>query len=289
MPEGHSVHRLARMLHRSFAGGPVAASSPQGRFAAGSSSIDGLVLERADAWGKHLFLELEDDRIVHVHLGLYGTFLRGSSPAPEPRGAVRLRLESDWWYADLRGPTACDLMGLEGRDAVLKRLGPDPLRRDADVARVVARIGASRAPIGALLMDQSVIAGLGNIYRAELLFRHRVSPFTEGRAVSRRKVLAMWDDIVVLMQDGVRRGRIVTVSPDDVEALSALDTDRPVSDDPELDGGEDTPARRRLRRSTGTYVYQRDGRRCVHCGATVRSDDFYGRRLFWCPRCQRAR
>lgn len=288
MPEGHSVHRLARSLHRTFAGQPVAVSSPQGRFAAGAAELDGTLLERADAWGKHLFLDFDRDRSVHVHLGLYGTFLSGAAPAPEPRGAVRLRLVSPQSYADLRGPTACDVIDPAGRDAILARLGPDPLRRDADRQLAFDRIRSSRAPMGGLLMDQSVIAGLGNIYRAELLFRHRVSPFAEGRAMRPAVLEAMWDDIVVLMKDGVRRGRIVTVEPGERESLAALDVDRPSSDDPELDGGEDTLAMRRRRRSTGTYVYRREGRPCVRCGSKVRAQDFQGRRLFWCPRCQRA-
>lgn len=286
MPEGHSVHRLARSLHRSFAGEVVRTSSPQGRFTAAAELLDGRRLERAEAWGKHLFLEFEDDLVVHVHLGLYGDFLRGKAPAPEARGAVRLRLEGDRWYADLRGPTACDLIGPDGRAAILARLGPDPLRRDADPAAVRRRITTSRAPVAGLLMDQSVLAGVGNIYRAELLYRHEVSPFTEGRALDGELVDAMWADLVVLMRDGVRRGRIVTLATDDVARLAELDVDRPAADDPELDGGEDTPARRRLRRSTGVYVYRREGRPCLRCGSVVRAEDLQGRRLYWCPGCQ---
>lgn len=286
MPEGHSVHRLARALHRSFAGEVLRTSSPQGRFASGADLLDGRLLERADAWGKHLFLEFEDDLVVHVHLGLYGSFLRAKAPAAEPRGAVRLRLEGERWYADLRGPTACDLVGSEGRAAIQRRLGPDPLRRDADPALVRRRITSSRAPVGGLLMDQSVLAGVGNIYRAELLYRHEVSPFTAGRDLPGDLVDAMWADLVVLMRDGVRRGRIVTVEPDDIATLAALDVDRPAADDPDLDGGEDTPQRRRLRRSTGSYVYRREGRPCLRCGSTVAAQDFQGRRLFWCPGCQ---
>ena len=286
MPEGHSVHRLARALHRSFAGEPVAASSPQGRFDAGARLIDGRVLERADAWGKHLFLDIAGDLVVHVHLGLYGDFLRARTPAPAPVGAVRLRLVGERWYADLRGPTACDVLDPAGRDAILARLGPDPLRRDADPELFRRRVGASRSAIAGLLMDQAVLAGVGNIYRAELLHRHEVSPFTAGRDLPGDLVDAMWRDLVVLMKDGVRRGRIVTVTGDDVVALGALDVDRPSSDDPSLDGGEDTPARRRARRSTGVHVYRRDGRACLRCGSAVRAEDFQGRRLYWCPGCQ---
>ena len=286
MPEGHSVHRLADGLHRTFAGQGLATSSPQGRFTSGAELLDGVVLCGADAWGKHLFLEFERDLILHVHLGLYGSFLTSAIPVDEPRGAVRLRLVGSKSYADLRGPTACDLVGVEGRAAILARLGPDPLRSDAEPERVTRRILSSRAPIGTLLMDQAVIAGIGNIYRAELLFRHGISPFTEGRAVPGGVVEAMWDDISVLMRDGVRRGRIVTVEPHDVARLADLDTDRPSSDDPDLDGGEDTPSLRRRRRDTGSYVYRREGRPCVRCATPISMREVSGRRVYWCPGCQ---
>jgi endonuclease-8 len=286
VPEGHSLHRLARSLTRSFAKRAVQASSPQGRFSAGAALLDGRVLEKAEAYGKHLFVTFAGEQVLHVHLGLYGTWVRSAAPAPEPWGAVRLRLANDTWYADLRGPTACDLVGADGRAAILARLGPDPLRRDADPQRVVDRVTRSRAPVGAMLMDQSVLAGVGNVYRAEVLYRHGVSPYLEGRALPPETVQALWDDLVVLMKDGVRRGRIVTVDPDDVAALAELDHDRPAPDDPELDGGEDTQARRRVRRSTGVYVYRRDGRECLRCGSIIAAADFHGRRLFWCPGCQ---
>ena len=201
------------------------------------------MLEKAEAYGKHLFVAFEGEQVLHVHLGLYGTWVRSAAPAPEPWGAVRLRLVDDTWYADLRGPTACDLVARDGRATILDRLGPDPLRTDADPQKVVDRVTRSRAPVGALLMDQSVLAGVGNVYRAEVLYRHGVSPYLDGRALPSETVQAMWDDLVVLMKDGVRRGRIVTVDPDDVAAIAELDHDRPAPDDPELDGGEDTQAR----------------------------------------------
>lgn len=286
MPEGHTLHRMAATLQRSFGGDVVRASSPQGRFASGARLLDGGTLERAEAFGKHLFLDV-DDHVLHVHLGLYGTWPVVPGPAPDPQGAVRLRLESPRGYADLRGPTACDLVGDAGRAEIVARLGPDPLRPDSDPERFVTRVRGSRAVVGGMLMDQSVVAGVGNIYRAEVLFRHRISPYAEGRALSATTLRAVWDDLVVLMHDGVRRGRIVTVDPADVEPLAALDADRPASDDPELDGDDDSLAMRRRRRSTGAYVYGRAGRPCLRCGRGVRVAELQGRRLYWCGYCQR--
>ncbi|MET0316271.1 MAG: DNA-formamidopyrimidine glycosylase family protein, partial [Rhodococcus fascians] len=92
MPEGHTLHRLARLHQRKFAGAPVEVSSPQGRFTSGAALVDGLVLVRAEAWGKHLLHRYESDLIVHIHLGLYGKFTDQTLPMKEPVGAVRLRM-----------------------------------------------------------------------------------------------------------------------------------------------------------------------------------------------------
>ena len=170
MPEGHTIHRLARRHRSLLRGHAVTASSPQGRFEDGAAVIDGAVLLGTDAWGKHLFHDY-GDHVLHVHLGLYGKFRDGSGTPPEPRGALRLRLVGGGHWLDLRGPTACELLTAPEVESRTARLGPDPLRRGADVDRFLDRVGRSRAPAGTLLLDQSVIAGVGNVYRAEVLLR----------------------------------------------------------------------------------------------------------------------
>lgn len=273
MPEGHTLHRLAGHLGAAFAGRRVAVSSPQGRFAEAAAQLDGSVLEHAEAWGKHLFLAFPGERWVHVHLGLYGKLdvHPDVDEVPEPVGQVRLRLVAadarGRAYADLRGATACELLTGPQRDAVLERQGPDPLRADADPDRAWERIRRSRTPIGALLMDQSVLAGVGNVYRAELLFRHRLDPQRPGRTLRVGQWRAVWDDLVVLMTEGVRTGRIDTVRPEhEPEAMG-----RPPRRDDH--GGE-------------VYVYRRHGQPCLVCGRTVRTTEMAGRNLFWCNRCQ---
>lgn len=261
MPEGHTLHRLAREHRRLLVGRGLRASSPQGRFAEGAALIDGHVLRRAEAHGKHLFHDYGAGRHLHVHLGLYGKWVSSPQPAPAPWGALRLRLETSETYADLRGATACELLtGAEVR-ALLARLGPDPLRRGAEPDAARQRISRSRAPIAGLLMDQSVIAGVGNVYRAELLFRHRVDPYLPGRDLPRETWDAMWADLVTLMRAGVRAGRIVTTDPDD----------RP--------GGPIT-------RERSHYVYRRAGLPCRICGTNVLTAELLARHLYWCPRCQ---
>ena len=137
----------------------------------------------------------------------------------------------------------------ERRAEVIARLGPDPLRPDADPARAWARISRSQRPIGDLLLDQEVVAGVGNVYRAELLFRHRLHPLRPGRTLRVGQWRAMWEDLVVLMGEGVKTGTIDTVRPEHTpEAMG-----RPARDDDH--GGE-------------VYVYRRAGQACHVCGAT---------------------
>ena len=128
---------------------------------------------RGEAHGKHLLLRFDDDQVLHVHLGIYGTYALGPMPAPAPTGAVRLRLAADTGYADVRGPNACELLEPGEAKALRDRLGPDPLRADADPGLAWRRIERSRSPLAVLLLDQTVVAGPGNIYRAEVLFRAR--------------------------------------------------------------------------------------------------------------------
>lgn len=268
MPEGHTLHRLATAIGDAFAGGRVRVSSPQGRFADSARILDDSVLVRAEAYGKHLFVEFDAERYVHVHLGLIGSFDVRPVPVRLPRGAVRLRIASVRAYADLRGPQACDLWTDEQVGVLMSRLGPDPLRPDADPDRAWQRIRRSRTPIAALMMNQNVLAGVGNVYRAELLFRHRLDPFMQGRLLRRREWDGIWADLCALMAEGVQTGRIDTVRPEhEPEAMG-----RP----PRVDdhGGE-------------VYVYRRSGMDCHVCASRVRTEPLAGRNLFWCPRCQR--
>ncbi|MCH9669386.1 MAG: Fpg/Nei family DNA glycosylase [Actinomycetia bacterium] len=267
MPEGHTLHRLARQHQRRFGRAPVIVSSPQGRFADGAAAVSGLVLKKASAWGKHLFHHYDGGRVVHVHLGLYGTFREWPRPdagaQPSPIGQVRMRMLGPDFGTDLRGPTVCEVIETPEIADVVAKLGPDPLRADADPSRAWQRITKSRRTIGALLMDQGVIAGVGNVYRGELLFRHRVDPFRPGTAISPEEFDSMWRDLVALMKVGVRRGKIVVVRPEhDHGAPSYL------------------PGRPR------TYVYRRAGDPCRVCGTEIRTAVLEGRNLFWCPGCQ---
>lgn len=265
MPEGHTLHRLARLHQRRFAGSPVAVSSPQGRFDA--AAVDGQALRRATAWGKHLFHHYEDGAIVHVHLGLYGKFTEWArsvdEPLPDAVGAVRMRMVGAEYGTDLRGPTVCEVIDEAQVADVVARLGPDPIRKDADPAWPWQRFSKSRRPIGALLMDQTIIAGIGNVYRNELLFRHGIDPYRPGQKIGEAEFAEAWTDLVDLMKVGVRRGKIITVRPEHDLGAPSYGPGRP-----------------------RTYVYRRAGESCRVCGTSIRTAELEGRNLFWCPTCQ---
>lgn len=267
MPEGHTLHRLARLHQRRFGRAPVRVGSPQGRFTEGASAVDGRVLRKASAWGKHLFHHYAGAQVVHVHLGLYGTFTEfgAADPAliPDPVGQVRMRMLGAEYGTDLRGPTVCEVISEADIADIVGKLGPDPLRADADPAPAWRRITKSRRPIGALLMDQSIIAGIGNVYRNELLYRHRVDPFRPGTSISADEFDAIWTDLVALMKTGVRTGKIRVVRPEDDHGAPAYGPGRP-----------------------RTYVYRRAGEPCRVCGTTICTVELESRNVFWCPVCQ---
>ena len=263
MPEGHTVARLAKDQTKLLGGRRIEVSSPQGRFAADAARIDGRILTSVESFGKHLFYHWDSGDVGHVHLGLFGKFRVSLGPdAPEPVGMVRMRLQSDAATIDLAGPTDCAVGTPDDRATVLARLGPDPLRRDAKPALAVERMRRSKQPLGALLLDQSVLCGVGNVYRAEALFVIGIHPSRAGVDTDPTELHALWDTVAGMLRKGVRDNRIVTVDRRHV----------------------DLPAGRQLRRGEGTYVYHRD--RCLRCDTAVQTVELAGRPCYFCPVCQ---
>jgi endonuclease VIII len=265
MPEGNELHRHATQHEELFGSCIITVEAPNGRFEEGAALLNRRKLRAVEAYGKHLFYDFGAGRHLHIHLGLYGKFRTGELPFPEPRGALRLRFSSRHHWLELRGPTACEVLTGAERGKLIARIGPDPLREDADHAAAIDRILASRAPIGGLLMDQSVISGIGNIYRAELLFRARLNPFRPGNSLSKRELLKLWKDARELLRAGMIDRRIVTTVP----------AHRP-------------HPKGKARRGETHYVYRRHRLACFICGAEIRREEFIGRKLYWCPECQPA-
>ena len=331
MPEGHSVHRIARQFDRNFVGRTVAASSPQGRFVEGAAIIDGREALSVRAVGKQMFLGFDGDLWLRVHLGMYGawdfageilvdptiasangrmgqTNQRGTdlddpvldaagenslSSIGAPRrargrvrmseqtrgleeddafpppvvGQVRLRLLTDVTCADLRGPTACELQTPDEVRATIAKLGPDPLVDDPAEGeeRFVAVVRRKPTPIGLLLMDQNVVSGIGNVYRAELLYRALLDPHTPGKLVPEELVRAIWRDWVTLLRIGVETGQMMTMDDLDPEAYR----------------------RAMASRDDRHWVYHRAGLPCRVCGTEIVLEEMGARKLYWCPSCQK--
>jgi endonuclease VIII len=306
MPEGHSVHRIARQFALHFLGKRILATSPQGRFAAGAAQLDGHVMIAAKAVGKQMFLEFDNDLWLRVHLGMYGAwdfagdFTADASRAtidsrgedslmsigaprvarlrmseqekieadtdvfpPLPIGAVRVRLLTDNTVADLRGPTACDVLTPDQVQAVIDKMGPDPLVDNPKIGeqRLVDAVRKTSTPIGLLLMDQSVVSGIGNVYRAELLFRARLDPHKPGKDVPEDTVRALWRDWTKLLNIGVQTGQMMTM-----DGLSKAKYAAALAN-----------------REDRHWVYHRTGEPCRVCGTPIVMEIAASRKLYFCP------
>jgi formamidopyrimidine-DNA glycosylase len=260
VPEGHTIHRAALDHARALAGQRLTVTSPQGRVDLERLVRRGTTLTRVDAYGKHLFYVFEGGTTLHVHLGLFGRFHRRKSPAPPPRETTRLRMEGARVTMDLVGPTACAIMTRREKAELLARIGPDPIRDDASPDAFYAKVAASRTPIGALLLDQSVIAGVGNVYRAEILHLLAIHPTRPACSLGRETVEAMWALTRGLLRRGVLEKRIVTTQGLDIEP------------------------KRKIPRSEALNVYRR--RTCRSCGQDVERFVQRARTTYACAHCQ---
>ena len=244
-------------------------TAPDGRHAAEAGALDGRTLHGIEAVGKHLFYRFDGPppNLLHVHLALFGKFrlhdLAGG--LPEPRGAVRYRLVSSRNALDLCGCRTAELLDSDAADAILARLGPDPLDSKADAEKVFSRISKSVAPVGGLLMNQAVISGLGNIYRAEILFRQKVHPLVRGRDLGRERFDDIWADAVALLKIGVRYGKIITVSREYAKRELKKTFSR-------LNGRE------------RFYIYKHDA--CPFTGGPVETFEMAGRTVYFSPKWQ---
>ncbi|HYI34186.1 MAG TPA: DNA-formamidopyrimidine glycosylase family protein [Glaciibacter sp.] len=182
---------------------------------------------------------------------------------PDPVGQVRVRLLTDTVSADLRGPTACEVLDPGQVDATIAKLGPDPhtdKSQDAE-EKFTSVVRRKPTPIGLLLMDQSVVSGIGNVYRAELLFRARINPHRPGKSLSDEEVRGLWRDWAHLLEIGVATGQMMTMD--------------------DLDGEDYVKAM--ANQSDRHWVYKREGLPCRVCGTNITMEEMGARKLYWCP------
>jgi DNA-formamidopyrimidine glycosylase len=265
LPEGHTVHRIANSFNELFAGKSLTVDSPQGRFSASAKLISNQKLTKAWAIGKQMFLDFDNGQTLRIHLGIYGKwrFVKlKDHELPEVQGQVRARFFTKTDLADLRGPTICELIETPELNKIQQRLGPDPLNPDdgTEFKRFQKNISNSKTAIGLLLMNQDVIAGIGNVYRAEILYRAKINPHTPGNQLKPKQIKELWKDSVYLLELGVKHGVMLT-------------RDGFLDEDP---GKQDRH-----------HVYKRNGEPCRKCKTNIVLEAMAGRKLYFCPRCQK--
>lgn len=268
MPEGHSLFRAAR-LWNTMKNEQLSITSPQGRFSTEAQAIDGMELLKAEPYGKHLFLHFATDKIVHIHLALYGKHYVFRGTPPVPKETVRLRVRNSHKTIDLIGPAVCELLTHEGYEKVLKRLGPDPLKLEEAPEDFLDRMAKSSKPVGQVLMEQTLIVGIGNVYRAEVLFFRALNPWKPSKDISRAEWKSIWKTARELLQSGAElRGPTHTLLPQ-------LSLPKTMSEKPP-----------KASSSRFSYAYKATGKPCLACGNPIKAEEFHGRMLYWCPTCQ---
>lgn len=267
MVEGHGVHRVARAHIQKLLNKRFKAISPNGRFQVGAQAIDSKTLYRIEAHGKNLFYFFTDDKespgssidVVRVHFGMSGAFRINSLPGPDPRPTTRLSLihQESNTIAQLSA-MICEHGDIELYNSTKAKLGPDPLREDALFKDVFERMKKCKKSIGLFLMDQKCVAGVGNIFRSEILFKAGLHPETPAHVLCPCKAAEVWRQCVELMQIGFQSGSINTVDPEEQKIL-----------------GKQWQRR---------YVYNQNS--CGRCGSKIVSWQMASRTVYACLQCQ---
>lgn len=269
MPEGDTVHKIARVLRPRLEGERLVALwlREQGAVAA----LAGARVREVAALGKHLLIVLEPavgghERVLHVHLGMHGRWLRVAPDAP-PAPAERVRLVTEREAFACAKAAVVELLrrGELADHRVLARLGPDLLADELALDVVVARARRRDPPtVADLLLDQRVACGLGNVYKSELLFLEGLAPRTPPRALPDARLAALYE-----------RGRALLRANLGGWPRTTTGAVRPGTPWP--------PGMPRL------WVYDRHGRPCLRCGTPIEVDRHGSpaRATWWCPSCQR--
>ncbi len=257
MPEGDVVWRTARQLHGALAGRLLTRSDFRvPRYA--TADLTGRRVSEARSRGKHLLIRVDGDITVHTHLKMDGSWRVQPAGRPVPAShRIRVVLANEAWQAVGYQLGIVELLPTARESSAVGHLGPDLLGPDWDPAEAARRLRAAPdRPIGEALLDQRCLAGIGNLYKAEVLFLRGVSPWRpvrdvpdlEGMADFARRLLDANKDRIGQVTTGV------------------------------------------WRRGEETWVYGRAGRPCRRCRTRIRSADQGGpaeeRVTFWCPRCQ---
>lgn len=265
MPEGDTLYRIAAAVRPILVGKPITAASSSDRTTVDpidAPSLVGRTFVAVESRGKHLILATDDDRTVHAHLGMTGSvhvYPVGEPWRKRPSSAA-LAVWTETHVVVTFSPRSLELVSATRlrRDPHLRRLGPDLMLATSDLREALARLRVhNAAPIGEAVMNQTIAAGIGNVYKSETLFLERINPWTRVGELSDERLLRYLGEARRLMRLNRGPGRRVTRFGDD--------------------GGRH-------------WVYGRRGEPCYRCGETItlRRQGDAGRTTYWCARCQPA-
>ena len=247
------VWQAARRLHKALAGRTLTRSDFRVPRLA-TVDLTGDVVTETASRGKHLLTRTQNDLTVHTHLRMDGNWrVRPAAERMRDSHQIRLVLANDDWQAIGYSLGVVELIRTSEESQVTGHLGPDLLGLDWDRAEAVRRLNAEPdRPIGEALLDQRNLAGIGNVYKAEVLFLRGVNPWRPAGAVPDLDALA---DLARRLLDAnkERHGHVTTGN---------------------------------WRRGEEHWVYGRHGRPCRRCGTPIRSEGQQDRATFWCPSCQ---
>jgi endonuclease VIII len=275
MPEGDTIFRAARTLHRVLAGKTIVGFEsviPALTRVHDDQPVTGRTIERVEAIGKHILMRFSGSLILRTHMRMNGSWhiYRRGETWQRPRRDMRIVVATDDFEAVAFTVPVAEFLGERdlARHAALTQLGPDLLADAFDAAEAVARMRARGAePIAEVLLNQRVLAGIGNVYKSEVLFACGVHPFAAVSMLADETLEALVTTARRLLRLNVTAG---------VAPMTTY-------------GG--------LRRTTGRgdprarlWVYGRARQPCRRCGTPVRArkHGLDARLTYWCPRCQPA-
>ena len=276
MPELPEVEHVVRALRRAIVGRQIVASqiklpkliTPL-KPAQFNRKIKGVRIEAINRRGKFILIELNSDRVLAVHLRMTGKFLYLNAEDDLPKHSHAIFYLDNERRLIFRDQRQFGVMKLVARARLAKtkgirELAPEPLSDDFSLAYLCEIVARSRRSLKTLLLDQTKVLGLGNIYAAEALFRAGINPFKVGAQLSSSRVKRLHQAIREVLSDAITDS-----------STSRINLEHPSG----FSYGE---AFERF-----WQVYEREGEPCFKCGARIRRIAHGGRSTYWCPRCQR--
>jgi endonuclease-8 len=259
VPEGDTIHRTANTLRPWLVGEPIVAARGWDDWI-DSQSLVGHHVTQVEARGKHLLLHLDDERVVHGHSGMTGSWhiYPLGEPWQKPERRAALVIETARLVVIFFSPKTLELLTPTQfrRHPYLPKVGPDLLGEELDVREVIARFRTqNHKPVGEAVMNQTLTAGIGNIYKSELLFLEHIDPFAPVKNLDDARLADLFDLARQLMQHNLE-------GPARTTRFAG-------------DGGR-------------MWVYGRSGAPCYLCSTPirVRRQGDLGRTTYWCPTCQ---